>query len=313
MSSEIRLADLEDEQSLRMFARRLKQHPAYNALKPSLDAATNALPLVLRMATNRLRHLPTTVIVGAKRAGTRRLYGSLLQHPRCFAGVEKDIDYFSERADRSLSWYRSRFPLRRRVLRRGGHVLEVSPSYLPTPIALRKMKVVLPKTRVVVLLRDPVSRAFAHYQHEKAWCKESRSFGDAVAEELRNNAFPARPGVALAEDAKPMLGYVSRGYYALQLELLLKVYPRNRVIVIDSESMNEDIGAVCERVFDFMGLDSFTVEPDDAGSREFSQERIDPRVADRLREHYRPYDEMLQELLGQSFSWMTPRVLSLAA
>ena len=91
------------------------------------------------------------------------------------------------------------------------------------------------------MLRDPVSRAFAHYQHEQARYVEPRGFEEAVAEELRNNAFPAKRGVALAQDAKPMLGYISRGYYALQLELLLKVYTRNRVLVIDSASLPEDI------------------------------------------------------------------------
>lgn len=313
MSSEIRIADVGDEQSLRSLARRLKQHPAYKAAKPSLDAVKNSLPLVMRMATNRIRHLPTTVIVGAKRAGTRRLYANLLQHPRCFAAVEKEIDYFSEHAHRSVAWYRSRFPLRRRVIRRGGHVLEVSPSYLPTPSALRRMKMVLPGTRIIVLVRDPVSRAFAHYEHQRSRYAESRGFAEAVADELRNNSFPAKPGVALAADAKPMLGYVSRGYYALQLELLLKVYTRNRVLVIDSAKLQEDKSAVCERVFDFMGLESFDVEPGKTSNRDYYQEKIDPRVADLLRDHYRPYDEMLEEMLGQSVSWMLPRVRSVAA
>jgi hypothetical protein len=313
MANEIKLAEFGDEDSLRQFARRVKQHPAYRVAKPALDAVKNSLPLVLRMATNRFRHLPTVVIVGVKRAGTRRLYANLLKHPRCFAAVEKEIDYFSEHPERSVAWYRSRFPLRRRVLRRGGHVLEVSPSYLPNPIALQRMKVVLPRTRIIVLLRDPVARAFAHYEHQRTRFVESRRFEEAVAEELRNDAFPAKPGVALAADAKSMLGYVSRGYYALQLELLLKVYTRNRVLVIDSASLTEDMSAVCERVFDFMGLDSFDVKSGKTGDRDVNQQKIDSRVVDRLREHYRPHDEMLEELLGQSFSWMSRRVQSVAA
>src|SRR3954463_13907010 len=152
MANEIRLADTGDEQSLRSLARRLKQHSAFKVAKPALDAVKNSVPSAVRMATNRFRHLPTLVIVGVKRAGTRRLYANLLKHPRCFAAVEKEIDYFSEHPERSVAWYRSRFPLRRKVLRREGHVLEVSPSYLPTPNALRRMKVVLPRTRIIVLL-----------------------------------------------------------------------------------------------------------------------------------------------------------------
>src|SRR5262245_23790697 len=120
MSSEIRLADVgDDEQSVGSFAQRLTQHPAYKVARPSFDALKDSLPFVFRLATNRFRHLPTTIIVGVKMAGSRELFANLLQHPRCFAAVEKEIDYFSEHSHRSRSWYRSHFPLRRRVLRRG--------------------------------------------------------------------------------------------------------------------------------------------------------------------------------------------------
>ena len=133
MSSEIKLADVGDEQSLRMFARRLKQHPAYKVAKPALDAVKNSLPLAIADGDKPVSSSAHDCDRRGKKGGNERLYANLLKHPRCFAAVEKEIDYFSEHPDRSVAWYRSRFPLRRRVLRRGGHVLEVSPSYLPTP------------------------------------------------------------------------------------------------------------------------------------------------------------------------------------
>jgi hypothetical protein len=164
-----------------------------------------------------------------------------------------------------------------------------------------------------VILRDPVERAFSHYQHKKTRHLESRSFAEAVETEICTNEFPPQWGVALKEGAKPMLGYVARGYYALQLEMLGKVYRRNRVLVLDSEKLFADTAATCNRVFDYMGLEDFDVEPGKVYNRGYYQEKIDPRVADRLREHYRPYDEMLAELLEQSFGWMTPQLRVLAA
>jgi hypothetical protein len=306
MSNEIKLANVENEQSLRLFMRKLKRHPAFRVAKAPFDLVKDAVPSALRLGTNWFRHLPTTVIVGAQKAGTTQLYAYMVKHPRCFGAAEKEVDYFSKRPHRSVAWYRSRFPMRQRVVRRTGHVIEASPSYLPTPNALRQMKKVLPYARVIVLLRDPVSRAFSHYQHKKTRHVESRSFAEVVDDEIRTNEFPARFGVALAENSKPMLGYVSRGYYALQLELLLKVFPRNKVLVIDSANLFKDTSAVCNRVFDFMGLDDFDVEPGKVYNRGFYQEKIDPRVADRLREHYRPYDELLAEITGQQFGWMSP-------
>ena len=73
---------------------------------------------------------------------------------------------------------------------------------------------------------------------------------------------------------------------------------------MDSASLFQDTSAACERVFDFMGLDSFDVQPTKVYNRGYYQETIDPRVAAQLREHYRPYDELLAEVIGQPFAWM---------
>jgi Sulfotransferase domain len=212
-----------------------------------------------------------------------------------------------------VAWYRSRFPLSIRVNWRSGQVMEASPSYLPTPEAIRKMKQVLPKARVIVLLRDPVSRAFSHYQHRKTRHLESRSFEECIDEEIRANEFPPQLGVATRPNAARMWGYVARGYYALQLELLLKVFPRNKVLILDCADLFKDTRATCERVFDFMGLDSFDVEPTKIYNRGYYREQIDPRVAEKLRVHYRPYDELLAHVIDEQFTWMKPTAANAAA
>jgi hypothetical protein len=313
MSEAINSADVESEDSLRVWLRRVKRHPAYRALKAPKRIVGSLLPDSWRFATHPFRHLPTTVIVGAQKAGTTQLYAYLVTHPRCFEAARKEVDYFSKHPHRSVGWYRSRFPLAYRVNWRRGHVMEASPSYLPTPSALRQMKQVLPNTRIIVLLRDPVSRAFSHYQHRKTRHLESRSFEECVQAEIRANEFPAEFGVALRPTAAPMLGYVARGYYALQLELLLKLFPRVKVLMLDSASLFKDTSATCERVFSFMGLESFDVQPTKIYNRGYYQEKIDPAAAEMLREHYRAYDVLLAELTGETFSWMREMKSSKAA
>jgi hypothetical protein len=312
MSTEVKLADVGEEDSFRVFWRRVKRHPAYRAWKAPSDLAKNFLPNIWRLSTQRFRHLPTTLIVGAQKAGTTQLYSYLVTHPRCFEAARKEVDYFSKHPERSVQWYRSRFPLTFRVTRKQGHVMEASPSYLPTPNALRKMKQVVPKARVIVILRDPVSRAFSHYQHRKTRHLESRDFAECVAEELNANDFSARFGSALQPDAAPMLGYVARGYYALQIELLLKLFARNRVLFIDSADLFQDTSATCNRVFDFMGLDEFDVRPTKVYNRGFYREKISPRVAQQLREHYQPHDALLAQILEREFSWMSQSVAAAA-
>jgi hypothetical protein len=183
---------------------------------------------------------------------------------------------------------------------------------MPVPHALRTMRNVLPEAKVIAILRDPVSRAFSHYQHSKTRGREDRSFEQVVADELRLNQFPPQLGVALEADARPLLGYVARGYYALQLEVLLSLYPRDQVLILDSADLFRDTGETCQRVFAFLGIEPHEVQPGKVFNRGYYKEKIDPRVAERLREHYRPYDELLVELVGQSFCWM-PGAKPLAA
>lgn len=304
MANDLKLADVGAESSLRGWWRRVKWHPAYRWLKQPTDVVTHILPNAWRMGTQSFRHLPTTIIVGAQKSGTTQLYSYLVTHPRCFEAARKEVDYFSKHPQRSVRWYRSRFPLSLLVMRKRGQVMEASPSYLPMPSALRQMRQVLPKARVIAILRDPVSRAFSHYQHRKTRHVESRNFCECIAEELRENAFPPRLGVALQQNAAPMLGYVARGYYALQIELLVKLYARNRVLMIDSADLFRDTNATCNRVFDFMGLEPCDVQPTKVYNRGIYQEKIEPQVAEQLREHYRPYDRLLSSILGQEFSWM---------
>ena len=81
MSSEIRLADVGDEQSPRAFLQRLKRHPAFRVWKMPFDLVNDSLSRPWRLATHHVRHLPTTVIVGAQQAGTTQLYAYMLKHP----------------------------------------------------------------------------------------------------------------------------------------------------------------------------------------------------------------------------------------
>jgi hypothetical protein len=296
------------ESSLRFYVRKIKRHPAFVQLKRPLNFAKHVVPETWRSATSRFRSLPAVVIVGAQKAGTTQLLANLIRHPRVMAGVKKEVDFFSRNAERPVEWYRSHFPLQSTVARRKAHVIEASPSYMPIPRALRQMQTVLPMARVIVILRDPVSRAFSHYQHRKTRHLESRSFEQAVADELRSNAsLPAR-GVALRADAASMWEYVARGYYALQLELLFSLYPRERVLVLDSADLFADTAAACQHVFDFLEVEPFEVQSEKVYNRGYYREKIDPRIAERLRAHYRPYDELLQSLLGRQFDWMRAAV-----
>lgn len=293
-----------DDDRFRYYVRQIQRHPAYTSVRTKVRTVRRLLPDALRLATNRYRQLPSTVIIGAQKAGTTQLYSYLIRHPRCFGGYPKEIQYFSRFPDRSVGWYRSRFPFARRVAKVDGITIEATPAYMAMPQALHHMRQVLPDARLVVLLRDPVDRAFSQYQHQKRRYRELRDFPTVVRSDMQQYKYVPRLGLARSTEALTFKGCVVRGYYALQLELLWQEYPREQVLIVDSADLFDDTNAVCQRVFDFVGLDRFAVQPDKIYNRGHYREKIDPAMAELLRDHYRPHDELLVELVGRPFRWM---------
>ncbi|MDA8745536.1 sulfotransferase domain-containing protein [Rubripirellula amarantea] len=292
------------ENAIRSRLRHFQRLRAVRSAKSTLRAARQIGPLVWRLATSRHRALPDLMIVGAQKAGTTQLFASMARHPACFAALKKEVQYFSKQANRSVSWYRSHFALQRTVQRAGGVTFEATPSYLPSPAALKQMHATVPGAKVVVLLRDPVSRAFSHYQHYKTRQLETRSFAQAVDEILRDRPIDFAERWLAEPNADPLYDYVARGYYALQLQALWRLYDSQNTLVMDSSELFADTDAATQRVFDFVGLRRFPVPPKKVYNIGHYREKIGPEVAVRLREHYEAHDQELAKLLGQPLSWM---------
>jgi hypothetical protein len=283
---------------------RFRRHPGLRPARRAFRRVKRFVPNAWRLATQHSRALPSVLIIGAQKAGTTQLHLCLTRHPRCFGGAKKELHYFTKHRDRPLGWYRSHFPFGRTVGRVDGLCLESTPSYLPSPQALQRMGEVLPEAKLIVLLRDPVTRAFSHYQHYKSRGLEKRDFATVVRQAIEEQAYAPQFGEIKQANAAPLLNYVHRGYYALQLEILFDYCSRQRVLVLDSANLFDNTNDVCQRTFDFLDLEPYDVSPKKIHNRGYYRDLIDPTVAQMLREHYQPHDELLVELLGRRFRWM---------
>ena len=130
-------------------------------------------------ATARWRPLPDFLVIGAQKAGTTALYAYLRWHPGITGPSWKEVSFFDRHWWRGEFWYRGQFPLR------SGQRLvgEASPSYLFHPLAPERVRSLVPEAKLIALVRDPVDRAYSHYQHEVALGREPLSFEDALAAE----------------------------------------------------------------------------------------------------------------------------------
>lgn len=180
--------------------------------------------------------LPDVLIIGAQKAGTTSLFYYLAQHPGVSASRTKEVHYFDNAYDKGETWYRRHFERRR-----GTEIfVEASPYYLYHPLAPARASALLPKAKLIVLLREPVSRAFSHYHHERARGFEPLSFEEAM------NTEPQRLADSDARLARGEIGrsfehqhfsYRSRGLYADQIERWLECFPASAFLFLKAEAM----------------------------------------------------------------------------
>jgi hypothetical protein len=251
-------------------------------------------------ATAGVRPLPNFLILGAQKAGTTALYAYLRWHPQVTGPSFKEVSFFDRHYARGERWYRAHFPARRREA-----IGEASPSYLLHPLAPERVAGVLPDARLIALLRNPVDRAFSHYQHEVALGREPLSFEDALAaedERLRGEVERMLRDPTYFSHAWWNYTYAARGRYAEQLERWYAAFPRERLLVLLTEELAQDPGATYRRVLDFLGLEPHALDAyPRIFEREYEQMHTDTRAE--LEASFAESNRRLQTLLGHDLPW----------
>jgi hypothetical protein len=268
--------------------------------------------LAAGVRTSNLRMLPGFVLAGGQRCGTTSLFRALLEHPAILGPVHhKGINYFDINHDRGWDWYQGHFPMRSvaslRTWRAGEEAMtfDASGYYMYHPAAAERLAKDLPDVKVLVMLRDPVERAFSAYKHEFARGFETETFERALElEDQRVVPELARMASdpSYASFSHRHHSYRHRGYYAEQIDRFAQALGQDRILVVDSETFFKEPMAEYRRVTDFLGLQRH--EParfDQWNARPGSSLSDDTRR--RLSDAFAAQDAALEVMLGQPLSW----------
>jgi hypothetical protein len=210
-----------------------------------------------RLIAPQLRPLPDFLVIGTMRGGTSSLYKYLESHPGTAASLRKEVRYFSDfYGDRDLNWYRAHFPFTMNRL-----AFEASPDYLWHPDVPKRVADTLPGVRLVVLLREPLTRARSEHTHWAARQSEVRTFDDAVRDEAARGL---NPGYLARGD------YLSRSLYGAQLQRWLEHHSPDMIGVFDSDRLFSNTAACLADIARFLGLDPAGFK---STNRNYSRER----------------------------------------
>lgn len=259
-------------------------------------------PTRLERWTAPWRALPNLLVIGAQKSGTTSLHEFLAGHPELRMSRIKEC-HVLWKADWSLRQYRAFFPPRSKCRAPAvKHVGDSTPYYLFHPtaaISAQRLDTALRAEgrtlRAIVVLRDPVERAWSHYQHARRQGTETLSFREAFAAEagrLAQSAFSHQHH-----------SYQSRGRYAEQLERWFAALGRERMLVLEFRELLAMDVSLRERLRSFLQLEApFTGEM--PRSNAGKGERIPEELRAMLEESFLAPNRALERLLGVRYPWM---------
>jgi len=205
------------------------------------------LNITFRKITTLLRSWPSFLIIGAAKAGTTSLFHLLVQHPQINEALEKEIHFFDLNYYRGLNWYRYHFPIKKRICITG----EASPLYLYWPETEKKVAKWFPYIKLIVILRNPIDRAYSQYQHAIRNGNEFLSFEEGITHEEKR---------LTSDFGKMEFSYLSRSLYYEQLSMWFKKFPRKQFCIIENEDFKNNTQEVVNTIFNFLNLPNHTLK-----------------------------------------------------
>jgi hypothetical protein len=99
--------------------------------------------------------------------------------------------------------------------------------------------------------------------------------------------------------------YLRRGFYAEQLERRFACYPRDQILIFQSEVFFEQPRESLEQALQFLGLPAMDLSQVDYSPRLQGtyKSALEPGLRAEMAEYFRPHNERLYALLGQRYDW----------
>jgi hypothetical protein len=184
---------------------------------------------------------------------------------------------------------------------------EASPYYLFHPLAPQRVQDMLPDAMLIVLLRNPIDRAYSHYHHvaRKGPAYETLTFEQAIEAEW--DRLDGEAERLTREEAYRSLhhqhhSYLSRGIYVDQLKTWYQKFPARQLLILCAEKLFEQAHPVVQDAFQFLELPQMQI----GGYRPRNQgkyHQMATSTREKLSDFFRPYNQQLWELLGVDYDW----------
>jgi hypothetical protein len=203
------------------------------------------------------QRLPNALIIGAAKCGTSALIEFLSVHPQVSVS-HREIDYFSnlENYKKGIKWYREQMP----VSNQNQITIEKTPAYLVDENAAERVFQLNPNMKLIVIVRDPVTRAVSHYLHTKVnkgnyWAHEMAR-NQSITDDDMFQSFLYTPGTKTISQMDYFNSDIlNHGLYYKHVRQWLRYFPLEQFLFINGERFRHEPNVEIEKVQTFLNLD----------------------------------------------------------
>lgn len=273
--------------------------------RASLQKAQKVRPSIPQSVWQSQTRKPSFVIIGAFKCATTSVYQYINRHPNVLPSLEKELDFFDFDFKNGLDWYFSHFPpvdVDAKII-----TGEATPNYFYNIEAPERISEQLPGVKLLLILRDPVSRAVSHYNFLQRNTQHSKPIEEVLEKELES-LIPLS-GSALMQEMDPSVlrkisqhPYIGHSLYVYYLRHWLKHFDPDQLLVLRHEDLAECPEETLANVFDYLDLPAHTL-PEYKKYKLGKYSPISSSMEERLRDFFRPHTRALEELLNRQFSW----------
>ena len=274
-------------------------------------------------STTRLIDYPDFTIIGAQKAGTTALYEYLSKHPQIQPTKEKELHYFDseDRYKLGSQFYRSLF----QCGTNSKLTFDASGGYLNHDKAPGRIYAHNPNIKIIVLLRDPVERAYSAWNmYRKRYLSNRNWFFDewvsycgssdlTILQRQDGHLFNflqyAIDEIELQDANKPTVvleaPIIDHGHYYEQIQRYLSLFNESQILILESSEMKRDTVKCLQKIEVFLGIsgcdwENMNITPVFEG--EYS-DPIDVTAKRFLYNYYASSNERLFDLLGKRYAW----------
>jgi len=258
--------------------------------------------------TSLFRVLPDFFVIGVVRGGTTSLYHYLGQHNCIKQAAYDELGYFDDNYHLGVHWYKSLFPTiftKNKITKQFGKFLtyDVTPFYIYNPLVARRISECFPNAKIIANLRNPIDRAYSNYIIAFQDGDIDKTFEEIIEleiNEIENSKSRLNSESFLVDNYYEKI--LARGFYAEQLKIWYKLFPKEQLLMISSEELSRNTDKVLKEIFEFLDVPYVKINDyTKQNKRNYSLMKDETRRF--LIEYFKHHNEKLYKLINKSFDW----------